>query len=154
MLAYLVQCRRNFDALVSSMTLEELNHIPTGYSNNIFWNYAHNVVTQQLLCYALAGQKMMMSEEDVNEFRKGAKPSREYTQEDFDRIKSFASSTIEQLEKDLKTDMFSGYKEYTTSFNVTLSSIDDAVSFNNIHEGLHFGYAMAMRKVVKNEMNV
>ncbi|MDB9932132.1 hypothetical protein OAD28_05360 [Flavobacteriales bacterium] len=52
------------------------------------------------------------------------------------------------MEEDLNTEMFKEFKEYTTSYNVTLSNIDDAVKFNNVHEGLHLGYAMALRKMV------
>ena len=36
-------------------TPEQLALIPEGFHNNILWNIAHCVVTQQLLCYKLAG---------------------------------------------------------------------------------------------------
>jgi len=33
----------------------QLNKIPKGFKNNLIWNIAHLLVTQQLLTYALAG---------------------------------------------------------------------------------------------------
>ena len=36
-------------------TLEQLNKIPEGFSNNLIWNIGHIVVSQQGLIYRLSG---------------------------------------------------------------------------------------------------
>ena len=41
--------------------------------------------------------------------------------------------------------VFKGYTPYATSLNVTLSTIDEAISFNAFHEGIHLGYILAMK---------
>ena len=48
---------------IENHTLEELNKVPTGFSNNIIWNIAHTIVTQQLLIYQLSALPMMVSDD-------------------------------------------------------------------------------------------
>ena len=59
-----------------------------------------------------------------------------------------AIELVSKTESDLKSGINWNYNSYTTSYNVTLNSIEEAIKFNNVHEGLHFGYAMAMKKLV------
>ena len=40
---------------LDGLTLDQIHAIPAGFKNNIAWNVAHLVVTQQLLHYKLSG---------------------------------------------------------------------------------------------------
>ena len=137
--------RNNFSKLISSFSLEELNVVPEGFNNSLAWNYAHSVVTLQLLVYGLSGNEMKVSKELVDKFRKGTKAS-PVSQAELEELKVLAISTIDDLEKDYVSGLFTEYKEYPTSYGYVLTSVESAISFNNIHEGVHFGYALAMKK--------
>tara|TARA_R110002020_G_scaffold9988_17_gene38782 strand:- start:490 stop:948 length:459 start_codon:yes stop_codon:yes gene_type:complete len=130
-------------------SLEELNKIPDGFNNNIFWNIAHTVVTQQLLVYNLSGLKMNVSDDLVANYRKGTKPEGEVVQEEMSRVKDLLLSTIEQTETDYKKGLFENYKSYTVTTGTTLNSVEDAITFNNFHEGLHLGSILALRKAIR-----
>jgi hypothetical protein len=91
---------------------------------------------------------MYTDKEMVHKYRIGSKPEETVTKEEIDLLKKLALELPAKMEEDLNTEMFKEFKEYTTSYNVTLSNIDDAVKFINVHEGLHLGYAMALRKMV------
>ena len=52
------------------------------------------------------------------------------------------------MQQDYDNGLFTEYSEYTTSYNITLSSAEDAIAFNNVHEGLHFGYIMGLKKAI------
>ena len=43
---------------LDNYSLEQLNTIPSGMSNNLIWNLGHVVVSQQKLVYALSGLPM------------------------------------------------------------------------------------------------
>ena len=43
--------RRLLSKFLEKFSLDQLNTVPKGYRNSIFWNVAHTVVTQQLLVY-------------------------------------------------------------------------------------------------------
>lgn len=141
--------RNNFHTLVESVSLRQLNNIPEGFNNNIIWNFAHNVVTQQLLCYGLAGATMRLPEDLIHAYRKGTAPVAEVDDAFVTRILKASNASIDWMLNDYKDGKLSNtYRTYTTSYNITLSCVEEAIAFNNIHEGLHLGYAMALRKRV------
>jgi len=138
--------RRILDKMLTALSLEQLNKIPEGFSNTIIWNIAHVVVTQQLLVYKLSGLPLMISDQMVNLYKKGSKTEGEVTALEVDEIRDLLFSTIAQTEKDIDAGVFKEYNEYPTSTGFVLTSIADAMAFNNFHEGIHLGYIMAMKK--------
>ncbi len=137
--------RGNVKSIMDDLSLEQLNYIPDGFKNNIIWNIGHILVTQQLLVYALSGNKMCFENDFIDAFRKGSKATN-VSQEEVELIKKNLFSSIEQTSKDYEAGLFRQYKEYPTSFGLSLQTIEDAILFNNIHEGVHLGYIMALRK--------
>jgi hypothetical protein len=133
---------------LENYTLEQLNAIPDGFSNNLIWNIAHIVVTQQLLVYKLSGLPTMVSDEMIEKYRKGTKPEHIVTQAEVDEIKSLLFATIDQTEVDFENKIFKNFDEYPTSTGFVLKSAKDAMIFNNFHEGLHLGILMSIRKFV------
>jgi formate dehydrogenase maturation protein FdhE len=129
-------------------SLEQLNKIPEGFKNNLIWNIAHIAVTQQLLVYKFSGLPMLVSDELVQKYMKGTKPELDATQADIEEIKSLLSKTIDQTEEDYDNGIFKNYQEYPTSTGFVLKNVEDAMVFNNFHEGLHIGIMMSLRKFV------
>lgn len=139
--------RNNIVNSIKDLSLEQMNTIPTGFKNSIAWNVAHVVVTQQLLCYKLSGLEMNLPANCIDRFKKGSEAVL-VSQKELAVIKAQLIDFPVKLEEDYNTDLFKHFDEYPTSYNVTLNSIEDAISFNNTHEGLHLGYIMAMKKMV------
>ena len=127
---------------------EVLLQIPHGFRNNIWWNIAHVVVTQQLLVYKLGGQPMQVDGVLVEKFKKGTIPDGTATEEEMEQVANLLLSTVERMQEDYRKGLFNGYTEYTTSANVTLSSVDDAIIFNLYHEGLHLGTILSLLKAL------
>lgn len=125
---------------------EQLLNIPEGFRNNIWWNIAHVVVTQQLLVYKFSGLPMRVSDELVDKFKKGTVPDGTATDEEIDEITGFLFSTIEWTQEDYEKGNFKSFSEYTTSVDITLSSVEDAIAFNAFHEGIHLGSILALLK--------
>ena len=129
-------------------SLEQLNTIPTGFSNNLIWNVGHIIVVQQMLVYNLAGLPMMVSNEMVEKYKKGTKPEHHVTQEEVDEIKALLFSTLEKTKTDFADDIFKNYTEFTTMSGFNIKSSAKAVEFNNYHEALHTGIMMQIRKFI------
>src|SRR5690606_14947790 len=125
---------------------EDLNKVPDGFKNNLIWNIAHTVVTQQLLVYNLSGLPMNVSDDMVAKYKKGTKTEHVASQEEVDDIKSLLFSTVEQMATDYNNQRFKTYTAYTVSTNSTLRNVEDAIAFNNFHEGIHLGYILALKK--------
>ncbi|MCV9932020.1 DinB family protein [Flavobacterium sp. LS1R47] len=140
--------RKLTSQFLENYSLEQLNKIPEGFNNNIIWNIAHVIVTQQLLVYKLSGLPMMVSDELVDKYRKGTKPDGAISQTELDEIKSLLFETINQTEADYNAKVFKSYNELTTSLGFTLNDIEDALPFNNYHEALHVGIMMSIQKFI------
>lgn len=128
---------------------EQLLRIPEGYRNNIWWNIAHVVVTQQLLVYKLSGQEMRVDAALVEKFRKGTVPDGTATDAEIDMITDLLRNSVRWMQEDYEKGMFGSYGEYTTSVNITLRNVDDAIQFNVYHEGIHLGAILALKKALK-----
>ncbi|MFK7832938.1 MAG: DinB family protein [Winogradskyella sp.] len=131
---------------IESHTLEELNKVPDGFNNNIIWNIAHTIVTQQLLVYKLSGLPMLISEDMVDTFKKGTKTEGDLSQAEVDMIKGLLFSPIEKTKEDYDNKVFQTYNQYTVTTKSILSNVEEAIEFNNFHEGIHLGYILALRK--------
>lgn len=134
--------------LVEGLNIEQLNKIPPGFNNNIIWNYAHIISAQQILCYKMAGLPFLVDANFVDLFKKGTKPEGEVTEEQLSHIKRMSVATINKFQLDYNDNIFGEYQSYTTSYNVALNNIDDAVNFVSVHDSMHLGYAMALRRLV------
>ncbi|APG65701.1 damage-inducible protein DinB [Tenacibaculum todarodis] len=133
---------------IDGLTLEQLHKIPDGFKNNIAWNIAHLVVTQQLLQYKLSGLNCLCPEELIETYRKGTVPTTTFTQEEFDEVLELFSGLPETLQEDYEAGIFENYNEYPTSTGYVIKSIENAISFNNYHEGIHLGIIMSLKKFV------
>jgi hypothetical protein len=142
--------RANVLKAIEGLTIEELNVIPSGFKNNIIWNVGHLVVTQQLLCYKLSGLDMYLKDDFVEKFKKGSEVNFKVAQEEVEGIKKQLLELPNRLIEDYSNSTFKNFAEYPTSYNFTLNSVEDAIQFNNVHEGLHFGYIMAVKKIICN----
>lgn len=141
--------RQNYLVYLNNYSIEALNEIPKGFNNNIIWNIGHIVAVFDALCYSLTGNKNIAQSEFIDKYKKGTKPDFLYTEDDKVEISNLLISQIDQFEKDLNDNKFQNYTEYKTSFGNSLSSIEDALNFNLIHEGIHYGYLMNLTRNIK-----
>ncbi len=140
--------REKYLIFLENYSLAQLNKIPEGFSNNLIWNIGHAIVVQQRLIYSASGLPMNISDELVNSYKPGSKPSTIDTQETIDLFKKLIVSLQDQTKEDYANEKFVVYKELTTSTGFNIASIQDAIEFNNYHEGLHLGLMMNIRKFV------
>ena len=134
--------------LLESFTLEQLNTIPNGFSNNIIWNIAHIIVTQQILVYQLSGLPLQVSQEMEEMFKNGSKPTCLTTQTEVNEIKTLLLETVEKIKIDFQMpNLFENYNEFTTkSTSFLIDSAKTALEFNNFHEGVHYGIMLQIKK--------
>lgn len=129
-------------------SLEQLNKIPDGFSNNLIWNIGHIVVVQQLLVYKLSGLPIMFSDEMVDKYKKGTKPEHNVTQLEVDEMKLLLFSTLEQTKKDYAENQFKIYTDFTSGVGFHITNVQEAIEFNNYHEAIHIGIMMQIKKFV------
>lgn len=138
--------RQLLESFLDKLTLDELNKVPPGFNNNVIWNIAHTIVTQQLLVYKNSELPMFVSDDMVAMYKKGTKAERNVTQQDIDEIRGLLFSSLDKLIEDYNKGLFKTYIAYTVSTKSTLTNVNEALEFNNFHEGIHLGYILALKK--------
>lgn len=137
-------------AIVDSLNLEQLNQIPDGCNNNIAWHLGHLVVSSQLLCYVRTGVDAERMVPFAEQFRNGTKPESFIEQREIDELKILLLTTIEKIEEDYKLGIFEKTEAYTThTFGLMLHTIDDVLECCALHDTLHLGNVMMMKKMIK-----
>ena len=140
--------RASFLKIMESRSYSELVKIPENFNNSIFWNIAHVLVTQQLLCYRLSGLDIKIDEDMVKKYGKGATATEKIDESDISYVKSHLLSAMNQTQKDYNQNLFKAYKPYMTSTGIELKNINDAVSFSGFHDGIHLGIVLSIMKLV------
>ncbi|WP_020603707.1 DinB family protein [Spirosoma spitsbergense] len=135
--------------LIKDLSAEQLNEIPLGFNNNIIWNLGHLIVSQQGLCYLRAGLKPIVDEQYFTDYKPQTKPNSPIQADEINTIKTLFLSVLDKLETDYNQSAFSNYGTFTTPYGVEITNIDEAINFILFHEGLHTGYIMAMKRLLK-----
>lgn len=143
-----LKLRKLISELLQKYTLEQLNKIPEGFNNNLIWNIGHIIVAQQVLVYKLSALPMMISDTMVEKYKNGSRPEQDITQSELDEIKQLLFDTIHKMNSDYQKGCFKEYNEYTTSIGFNLKSAEEAMVYNNFHEGLHVGVMMTIKKFI------
>jgi len=129
-------------------TVEQLNKIPVGFSNNLIWNIGHIIVAQQGLIYKSSDLQGYVSQELFELYKPGSKPTGKTSENEIKELKELLISLIEKTETDFYKGEFKVYNERTTSIGFHLGSLKEAIEYNNYHEGLHLGFMINIRKFI------
>jgi len=137
--------------LIQEVSIEKLNEIPDGFNNNLAWNFAHVIATQQILLYRNAGVKPVIEDEFIDRYKTGTRPERYIDEKEFKIIKENLIQTIDKFEEDAATNIFGNYKAFDLKSypGVRIKNISDAAKFVSFHDGLHVGYSMALKRSLK-----
>ena len=98
---------------LDNYSLEQLNTIPAGMSNNLIWNLGHVVVSQQKLVYALSGLLMHISDSLFEKYQNGSRPDGKTTQAEVDEIKKLLLEMVEKTKADFKAGIFKEFHPKT-----------------------------------------
>lgn len=134
--------------VLETYSVEQLNKIPEGFSNNLIWNIAHIIVTEQILVYKLSGLQPLIPEAVIEKYKKGTRPEGVVAEPEIFQIKEWLNTNLIQTEKDYQAGVFKTFQEYPTSSGYVLRNVEDALAYNLFHEGIHLGVIMALKKLV------
>lgn len=144
----LLHNRKIFNRFLKNFSLKQLNTVPAGFNNNIFWNVAHCLVTLQRLVYHYSGLPTGVPQKWFDAYNKGTAPGQAVNEADVAELIELFHTTYDKLVKDYHTGVFQSYDSYTTSTKMELTCVEDAITFSLFHEGIHVGSVLALAKHV------
>ena len=127
-------------------SFEQLTAIPTGFSNSILWNFGHIVVSQHLLSYGLSNGELKIDRDLISKYKRGSSGKENISKEQFEEFLKQSNSLVQNLIEDYQKLKKNKFNSFTTGLKNELNSIDDAIEFNNTHEGIHLGVMMSIAK--------
>lgn len=145
--------RRNVHRICAAFSVEELNRIPAGLNNNLIWNAGHLIATLEGLTYGLSGLPQPSGPDFIARYRKGTAPHGDADAAECARILDDLLPSVDRFAADLDRLDWSNYREYATSFGVTLHDLGDAITFNNMHETLHLGAVLTQRTLLRGRVH-
>lgn len=141
--------RKHLLEVISDLSPDQLNEIPAGFNNNIAWNFGHMIAGQQAICYFRAGLPLIIDEKFFERYKSGTTPAFKVDNNEMEIIKQLFFTTIDQFEADYQHNIFSNYTPWTNRYGIEFLSTDDLIPYLIFHEGLHLGYIMALKHLVK-----
>ena len=146
----LAQGRKNILGVLKPFSVEQLNTIPAGFKNNLIWHLGHVIVSHQILCYKFSGLSPAIPAHLIDLYKRGTVPVGNVEADHVEDLRKLALETITKFKVDYESGIFEEYQGYQSLYGVKINSIEHAVKFNMVHEGLHLGYAMTMRRLLNN----
>ncbi|MEO5564755.1 MAG: DinB family protein [Chitinophagaceae bacterium] len=140
--------QNNIIRLHEGLSIQQLNKVPTGFNNNLVWNFAHVVASLQNICYVRAGLTPRLKESFIINYKVGTKPEAFVTAEQYDSFKELAIEGLSKLKEDYNNNHFKDFKPFTTVTGVAMNDIDFAIRYVGMHHGIHQGVSTALIKVV------
>ena len=101
--------RKNLLKILQNTSQKDLVTIPDGFNNNIYWNIAHCVATQQLLCYYLSGNPFRIDKYWVENYKKGTLANLNVSESEVEDLGFLLIETSKILMKDYDDDFFTDY---------------------------------------------
>jgi len=98
--------------------------------------------------YKPAKLPLRIDEALVEKYRRGTKPDTKATNAEIELLRQLAWKTIDMMEADYADGLFTEFEPYQTGIGAKLATVEDAIRFLPIHEAMHLGYAMALKRML------
>lgn len=135
-------------SMIEDLSEARLSQVPPGFSNNILWNLGHLVAAQEGVCYKRNGLDAYIAEEFWQRYRPGSHPQQEAGTAEIALVKQELLESLQRLQDDYTAGKFSNPVPWTTRYGIEIATIEDALNFLQVHDGMHLGYIMALRKLI------
>ena len=84
----------------------------------------------------------------ITKYGKGSIATVDVAASDIQYVKDHLLKAIEETQSDYNNGLFKDFKPYMTSTGIELKNIEDAISFNSFHDGIHVGIVLSLMKIV------
>ncbi|MGJ7913722.1 DinB family protein [Neobacillus sp. LXY-1] len=146
--------RENTINCVAEMNDEATLFIPDGFNNNINWNIGHIYVVQEKFAFYFIKEKMMMPNNVSKLYTTSTSPSNWGSQAlpTINELIRLLKSQIDRIEQSLEFRLKEVIETpFTTSTGLTLSTVEELLSFCIYHEGMHFATIKSYKQIIQNE---
>lgn len=143
--------RSNLVALLNDADDDILDTVPEAFNNTIRWQVAHLIASPYLLTYKkVKMEHAFISDTFAESVKKGTNQEDFALSEDYDKkhLLEYLTESTKQMQRDYANLKKGSYEAYESSSGLVLKDIDTAISYSNIHDGLHIAQIKIMMKIL------
>lgn len=148
MVKALMVCRGYTTMHTNGLTEEQLLTVPEGLENNILWNLGHLYHSHCGMLYPHCGLDSPAPAEYGDMFKGGTKPADWAETPSVDEVLANFNGVVDQIVADYTAGKFADYKAHELAPGMSLDNAEDAIGFIIIHEGVHHGNIITMRRLL------
>jgi hypothetical protein len=137
---------------VNDVSDEKSVVVPRGSNNNIKWNLGHMYVTLERFAFQYIGETMHVPDHFMELFKTGSKPAEwgDLTLPSMSELIGLLEEQTERVIRLLTPRLREAVEPpYTTSTGITLASVEQFLTFNLYHEGMHFDAIKAIKRLIE-----
>ncbi len=127
----------------------QVREVPDGISNNILWNLGHILYYEAVFLYGNSGQPLPVPDSYETFFKAGSSPADWTETPDVAEVVERYKTQAGQSASDFAAGKFDAFKPMKINDQVTLDSLEEALTFHVFHEGVHVGRMGTLAKLVK-----
>ncbi len=149
---YLIERIRNrIKQNLEGFNVQQLNYIPKGFNNNLIWHIGHLSAIICLRVYKPAGLDFPIDSTIVETYKPNTKPEKVLNEQEIAVLFITFDKVINQLKIDYESGKFTKFEAWQSMSNDEIKTLEEALAFMVYHEGLHFGYILALKRSVLQE---
>ncbi|MFJ8072010.1 DinB family protein [Peribacillus sp. NPDC096447] len=144
--------RENTINCVLEMDDEVSLFIPEGFNNNIKWNLGDIYVVQEKFAFYFIKEKMIEPNNFTELFTTGTKHIiwRDQALPTISELNQLLENQIDRIEQTLEFRLKEVIETpFTTSTGLTLSTVEELLSFSLYHEGMHFATINSFKRIIQ-----
>lgn len=144
----LLLCRGYLASHIAGLTEEQLLEVPEGNENNILWHMGHLLVSHCGMTYGRCGLDYPCPREFTALFKGGSKPADWSETPDIAKIKGLFKENMNGIVEHYKNGDFENYDPQEMAPGMSLANIEEALGFVIIHESVHHGNIITIRRLI------
>jgi hypothetical protein len=144
----LMICRGYMSMHTKGLTDEQLLEIPDGLENNILWNLGHLYHSHCGMTYGRAGVDNPCPESYGDLFKGGSKPADWGEAPSIEEVVGNFNGIMDKLIADYTSGVFANFEANELAPGMSMDNIEDALGFVLIHESVHHGNIITLRRLI------
>ncbi|MDA8443198.1 MAG: DinB family protein [Peptococcaceae bacterium] len=133
---------------VAELTQTEANIIPQGFNNNILWNLGHLYLSQERFAFHFVQEPMLIPSGFLELFGKGSKPEAWAQAPDLGEIVNLLEAQPNRIREKLQGRLQDAVTNPPPIPGITFSTVEDMLTFNLYHEGIHVQAIRMLRRLI------
>jgi hypothetical protein len=134
--------------ILEGLTVQQLMTVPKGAANSILWNMGHVCTDQVNMLYAPSGLPSPLPDDFHTWFDPGTSPADWTKEPPLPEVLAASRELNTKVVKDFEGRRFRDFTPYSITEGYSIDSIEEAIAYHTIHEGMHIGVILTLRRFV------